>query len=83
MTFKAWQSDGRELLTRLRTLLRAEGIDAAALVSSSENPAYDKFDTYIPAELLRRAFVADRLNPEEVLYRILHGFSTGEEKEEI
>ena len=71
MTFKAWQSDGRALLDRLCVILQAEGIDADRLVGAAENPAYDKFDAYIPAELLRRAYVVDRLCPEEVLNRFL------------
>ncbi|MBO5051257.1 MAG: DEAD/DEAH box helicase [Clostridia bacterium] len=79
MTFKAWQSDGRAMLDRLCAILRTEGIDADRLVGAAENPAYDKFDAYIPAELLRRAYVVDRLCPEEVLNRFLG--NTWEEEE--
>jgi ATP-dependent Lhr-like helicase len=79
MTFKAWQSDGQALLARLRDLLGAQGIDANSLVGATEMPAFDKFDPYIPAELLRRAYVADRLNPEEVIDRFLHDFAGREE----
>ena len=79
MTFKAWQSDGRALLDRLCVILQAEGIDADRLVGAAENPAYDKFDAYIPAELLRRAYVVERLCPEEVLNRFLG--NTWEEEE--
>ncbi|MBQ8351202.1 MAG: DEAD/DEAH box helicase [Clostridia bacterium] len=81
MTFKAWQSDGNALLSRLTELLRVEGIDADSLVGAGENPAYDKFDAYIPADLLRRAYVVDRLNPEEVVRRFLHGFE--DKREEV
>ena len=80
MTFKAWQSDGNALLSRLTALLRTEGIDADSLVGAGENPAYDKFDAYIPAELLRRAYIADRLDPDAVLHRILDGFDRVKEE---
>ncbi len=79
MTFKAWQSDGQALLARLRDLLSTQGVDADSLVGATEMPAFDKFDPYIPAELLRRAYVADRLNPEEVIDRFLHDFVVREE----
>lgn len=70
MTFKAWRTDGEKFLSRLSRLLTEEGIDREALVGASESPAYDKFDTYIPAELLRRAFAIDRLEADEVLVRM-------------
>ncbi len=74
MTFKAWQKDGVALLSRISTILNNEGIDSECLVSQNESPAFDKFDPYIPAELLRRAYMADRLSPEEVKIRFLHNF---------
>ena len=67
-------TDKRALLARLRDLLSTQGINADSLVGETEMPAFDKFDPYIPAELLRRAYVADRLNPEEVIDRFLHDF---------
>ena len=69
MTFKAWRADGEALLARLRSVLETEGIEVESLVSASESPAYDKFDDYIPAELLRLAYITDRLCPEEVIDR--------------
>ncbi len=69
MTFKAWRTDGEALLPRLRAILEKEGIDPGVLVGASESPAYDKFDDYIPADLLRFAYAADRLCPQEVLDR--------------
>ena len=51
-----------------------EGIDMPTLVESGEIPLYDKYDAYIPAELLRRAFLEDRLAPDEVVYRFTKGF---------
>ncbi|MBQ8858209.1 MAG: DEAD/DEAH box helicase [Clostridia bacterium] len=69
MTFKAWRADGEALLARLGAILEREGICTEDLVSASERPAYDKYDDYIPAELLRMAYAADRLCAEEALER--------------
>lgn len=69
MTFKAWRSDGEALLARLASILERDGICTEELVSASEHPAYDKYDDYIPADLLRAAYAADRLCAEEVLRR--------------
>ncbi len=50
---------------------RAEqGIDANALVSSCELPVYEKYDHYIPADLLRAAYAEDKLNSKEAGARI-------------
>lgn len=81
MTFKAWQNDGQAFLTRLGDILQRDGIDPNRLIGASESPAYDKFDIYIPAELLRHAYVADRLCPDEVMKRFLHGFDPKQEEE--
>jgi ATP-dependent Lhr-like helicase len=58
------------LLSRLGAILREQGIDPEALVGASEAPAYDKYDEFVPAELLRRAYAKDRLAPAEVVRRI-------------
>jgi hypothetical protein len=40
------------------------------LVFASELPIFDKYDTCIPAELLRAAYAKDRLSLSEVKERI-------------
>ena len=62
-------SGGDALLSRMRSLLGATGIDPAALVGDAECPAYEKYDEYVPAELLRRAYAVDRLDPDGVIAR--------------
>lgn len=47
--------------------IKTEGIDLSSLVSAAERPIYDKFDSYIPTDLLKKAFVTDRLSAEEIL----------------
>ena len=48
-----------------------QGIDAQALIAGGEIPIFEKYDEYIPAELLRRAYATDKLNPGEAGRRIL------------
>lgn len=66
MTFKLEGCTGDELLLRLGTMIRREGIDTGELVGGGEAPLLDKYDPYIPAELLRDAFAADHLCADEI-----------------
>ena len=47
------------------------GIRCGDLVFSGETPVIDKYDPYIPSELLKKAYSIDRLRPDEVEDRIL------------
>jgi hypothetical protein len=46
------------------------GIQCEELVGASENPVFEKYDDYIPGELLRRAYAADKLRSDEAERRI-------------
>ena len=63
ITFRL-EGERKDFLARLDWVL-AEGIDPFSLVGGGELPLFDKYDTFIPAELLRRAYACDRLCPEE------------------
>ena len=63
------QGEREDFLTRLATL-SAGGIDRFSLVFDSEQPLFDKYDAFIPGELLRSAYAQDRLCPEEAEMRI-------------
>lgn len=49
----------------------ANGICCQDLVFSSETPIIDKYDPYIPSDLLKKAYSIDRLRQDEVEKRIL------------
>ena len=68
MTFRL---DGtrEEFLAALARVARTP-IDCDALVSPAEQPLFDKFDPFIPGELLRRAYARDRLRADEAEARI-------------
>ena len=46
------------------------GIDAESLVEASELPVFEKYDDYVPGELLRQAYAKDRLTVPPVVQRL-------------
>ncbi|MBQ3065483.1 MAG: DEAD/DEAH box helicase [Clostridia bacterium] len=70
MTFKMDSCSAYTLMRGLCTHLAQEGIDRLSLVSGAEMPVFEKYDPYIPGELLRRAYAEDRLRTDEVTQRL-------------
>ena len=46
------------------------GIDTHSLVGHTDCPVFEKYDPYIPSELLRKAYAEDRLCAQEVVTRL-------------
>ena len=69
ITFKAKGDYGKNFLINLRSIIDQDGIDTETLVFGGECPVFDKYDEYIPPELLRAAYAVDRLLADEVLLR--------------
>ncbi len=65
ITFKAKGNAARDLLAAMRDIIARDDVDPYELVGDGECPVFDKFDDYIPPELLRAAYAEDRLSPEE------------------
>ncbi len=70
ITFKMERGTGKEFIDYLNTMALKEGIDTEELISSKENPVFEKYDSYIPSELLRHAYAQDRLQADEVIKRL-------------
>jgi ATP-dependent Lhr-like helicase len=68
ITFKA-KEGGRALAERISEIIARDGLDTSELVFDNEFPVFDKYDEYLPAELLRDAYAVDRLCSEEVIER--------------
>jgi ATP-dependent Lhr-like helicase len=66
ITFKS-QRDEEDILRDIQLSIENGELDASLLVGEAEHPSYDKYDPYIPAALLRRAYVSDKLAPDELL----------------
>lgn len=71
MTFKMERGNEDEFISVLRAIVEREGIDKYSLVGSGEDPVYEKYDDYIPAALLRRAYAEDRLRSDEAEETVL------------
>ena len=63
------EGDGKDFC-RILARLAAGGIDCNALVAPGELPVFDKYDMYVPGELLRAAYAADHLRGDEAKARI-------------
>ncbi len=74
ITFKAKEKRaGEDLLAAIGNIIERDGLDTEQLVGDGECPVYDKFDEYIPPELLRQAYAADRLLDTEIIERFKSG----------
>ena len=71
ITFKMSRGNDYELITALAEQVRRGEVQGDALVSGKEVPVFEKYDDYVPADLLRHAYAVDKLNPPEASQRIL------------
>ena len=70
LKFRMERGTPEDLLNCLYTKLCEVENDPIRLVRPSELPVFEKYDRYIPAELLRSAYAQDKMNVSEVLSRI-------------
>ncbi len=70
ITFRMEGGSDRELISGLAREIEEKGIVCPSLVGPTEAPIFEKYDPYIPAELLRRAYAADKLRSDEAEKRI-------------
>ena len=77
LTFKGKGDLRRGFLEALGNDLSRNSLDAVDMLAAGETPMFDKFDEYIPAELLKKGYIADRLSPEEVIARLGGGHPNG------
>lgn len=71
ITFRMERGNDYDLVSYLAGQVESNGIDPHALVGGGELPLFEKYDEYVPGELLRSAYALDRLQPEEAEARIL------------
>lgn len=77
LTFKGKGDLRNGFLRAIGDDLYRDGIDTTEMLAAGEAPMFDKFDEYIPAELLKKGYIADRLSPEEVIGRLGGGGTNG------
>lgn len=71
MTFRMEKGSDAALCSFMAEYVQKYGIDTLSLVSAKELPVFEKYDRFIPGELLRYAYSVDKLNGSETLRRIL------------
>ena len=71
--FKMERGDAASLMGQIDRDFAA-GVDKYTLVGDNETPAFDKYDDYVPSELLRRAYVEERLRTDEIETRARTGW---------
>ncbi|MBE6584169.1 MAG: DEAD/DEAH box helicase [Ruminococcaceae bacterium] len=65
ITFKMERSSDLAFISNMLSKVEHEGINCFSLVEGSEIPVFEKYDTYIPHELLRLAYATDKLRNDE------------------
>ena len=70
MTFKLENGSGTELLRDLAAETEANGVDLDALIGATEAPVFEKYDEYLPAELVKKGFAHGVLGITEMKERI-------------
>ena len=73
MTFKLEGGRGDALMRMISQKITSEGIDLDALIGPTEAPVFDKYDEFIPSELLRKAYREDKLRADEIITRAKNG----------
>ena len=68
--FKMEVNDPKGFLTMLDEKAKMYGIDTYSLVGTTEMPIFEKYDSYIPSDLLRKSYAEDRLRSDEVCRRL-------------
>lgn len=66
ISYKSDQSSPEDVIRALDSLNENGAILPESLVGKTEYPVFDKYDSYLPQELLRRAFAENRLEIREV-----------------
>lgn len=67
ITFKC-TDEPSVILERIKRI-SAEEFTAESLIPASSCPVYEKYDSYIPASLLKKAYALDKMNVEEMKER--------------
>jgi len=65
ITFKMEKITDLNFITHMLNQVERSGIDCNALVETGEIPVFEKYDNYVPYELLRKAYAQDKLRADE------------------
>jgi ATP-dependent Lhr-like helicase len=60
------KGDGYELINNIKLFFNHNHPDLESLVGKKENPAYERYDEFIPQELIRRGYIIDKMSGDEI-----------------
>ena len=66
ITFKMEKRSDIDFISGLLDDVERYGINCDSLVEGGEIPVFEKYDNYVPYDLLRKAYAADKLRADEV-----------------
>lgn len=69
LTYKSDISRPRDVYAYVRELLSRNDISTEELTGLNECPVFEKYDEYLPAHILRKAFYTDKLDMSEIPIR--------------
>ena len=60
------KGDGFELIRYISEFFNDDNLDLGSLVGEKENPSYERYDEYIPQELIRQGYIVDKMQGDEI-----------------
>ena len=60
------KGDGNGLIEYISSFFNGETPDLDSLVGEKENPSYERYDEYVPQELIRQGYITDKLQIDEL-----------------
>jgi len=60
------KGDGFKLARFISEFFSDDAPDLDSLVGEEENPSYERYDEYVPQELIRRGYITDKLQSDEL-----------------
>jgi len=60
------KGDGHELIRYIASFFNEDSPDLESLVGEKENPSYERYDEHVPQELIRRGYITDKMQSDEI-----------------
>jgi len=60
------KGNGYELVKYISSFFNDDAFDLDSLVGEKENPSYERYDEYVPQKLVRRGYISDKMQSDEI-----------------
>jgi len=61
------KGDGYELVKYISSFFDNDTPDLDSLVGEKENPSYERYDEYVPQELIRQGYITDKMQNDGII----------------